>query len=151
MKEHIRILVVDDDESVTRTFKVILEAKGYVVDTAENGREAIEKSHKNFYNAVFIDVRLPDMEGTQLLTRMKATTPKMIKLIVTGYPALQNAIEAVNRGADAYVLKPPKMKDVLKILKENLENQKKEKKINEEKVAAFIKKRAKEITEGKIE
>jgi DNA-binding NtrC family response regulator len=91
------------------------------------------------------------MEGIQLLTKMKATTPKMIKLIVTGYPALQNAIEAVNRGADAYVLKPVKMKDVLKILKEHLEKQRTEKKINEEKVVDFIKKRAKEITKGKIE
>jgi DNA-binding NtrC family response regulator len=91
------------------------------------------------------------MEGIQLLTKMKATTPKMIKLIVTGYPALQNAIEAVNRGADAYVLKPVKMKDVLKILKEHLEKQRTENKINEEKVVDFIKKRAKEITKGKIE
>jgi DNA-binding NtrC family response regulator len=150
LKERVRILVVDDDESVTRTFKVILEENGYVVDTAENGREAIEKSHKNFYNAAFIDIRLPDMEGTRLLTEMKETTPKMIKIIVTGYPALQNAIEAVNKGADAYVLKPPKMKDVLNMLKERLEKQKAEKKTNEEKVADFIQKRAKEITEGKL-
>ena len=124
MKERARILVVDDDESVRSTFKVILEEHGYVVDTAENGREAIEKSHKNFYNAAFIDIRLPDMEGTQLLTEMKETTPKMVKIIVTGYPALQNAIEAVNKGADAYVLKPPKMKDVLSMLKERLEKPK---------------------------
>jgi DNA-binding NtrC family response regulator len=150
LKEHIRILVVDDDESVTRTFKVILEENGYVVDTAENGREAIEKSHKSFYNAAFIDIRLPDMEGTRLLTEMKETTPKMIKIIVTGYPALQNAVAAVNKGADAYVLKPPKMKDVLIMLKEHLEKQKAEKKTNEEKVADFIQKRAKEISEGKI-
>lgn len=150
MKERVRILVVDDDESVTRTFKVILEENGYVVDTAENGREAIEKSHKSFYNAAFIDIRLPDMEGTQLLTAMKETTPKMVKIIVTGYPALQNAVEAVNKGADAYVLKPPKMKDVLILLKEHLEKQKEEKKTNEEKVADFIQKRAKEISEGKI-
>jgi ActR/RegA family two-component response regulator len=81
---------------------------------------------------------------------MKETTPKMIKIIVTGYPALQNAIEAVNKGADAYVLKPPKMKDVLNMLKERLEKQKAEKKTNEEKVADFIQKRAKEITEGKL-
>jgi DNA-binding NtrC family response regulator len=150
LKERIRILVVDDDGSVTRTFKVILEENGYVVDTAENGRDAIEKSHKSFYNAAFIDIRLPDMEGTQLLTEMKETTPKMIKIIVTGYPAMQNAIDAVNRGADAYVLKPPKMKDVLSMLKEQLEKQKEEKKSNEEKVADFIQKRAKEISEGKL-
>jgi len=150
LKERIRILVVDDDESVRQTFKVILEEQKYVVDTAESGREAIEKSHKNFYNAALIDIRLPDMEGTQLLTAMKETTPKMIKIIITGYPALQNAVEAVNKGADAYVLKPPKMKEVLSILKEHLEKQKAEKRINEEKVAEFIQKRAREIDEKKL-
>jgi two-component system OmpR family response regulator len=126
-----------------------LEENGYIVDTAENGRDAIEKSNKNFYNAAFIDIRLPDMDGTDLLTAMKETTPKMRKIIITGYPALQNAINAVNKNADAYVLKPPKMRDVLIMLKEQLQKQKEEKRHSEEKVADFIQKRAKQIGEGK--
>jgi DNA-binding NtrC family response regulator len=149
LKKRARILVVDDDESVTRTLKVILEENGYIVDAAECGREAIEKTNKNFYNAAFIDIRLPDMEGTELLTAMKETTPKMVKIIVTGYPALQNAVEAVNKGADAYVLKPPKMKEVLSMLKEHLEKQKEEKSFSEEKVAEFIQRRVKEIEKEK--
>lgn len=150
MKEQARILVVDDDESVRKTFTAILEENGYVVDTAECGKEAIEKSNKNFYNAALIDIWLPDMEGTELLTAIKETTPKMVKIIITGYPALQNAIEAVNKGADAYVLKPPKMKEVLSTLKEHLQKQKEEKSLSEEKVAEFIQRRAKEIGEGKL-
>jgi two-component system OmpR family response regulator len=126
-----------------------LEENGYIVDTAETGRDAIEKSNKNFYNAAFIDIRLPDMDGTELLTAMKETTPKMRKIIITGYPALQNAIDAVNKNADAYVLKPPKMREVLIMLKEHLQKQKEEKKHSEEKVADFIQKRAKQIGEGK--
>ncbi len=149
MKERARILVVDDDESVRETFTAILEENGYIVDTAESGREAIEKSNKNVYNAAFIDIRLPDMEGTELLTALKQTTPKMRKIIVTGYPALQNAVEAVNKNADAYVLKPPKMKEVLAMLKEQLEKQKEEKRLSEEKVAEYIQKRAKQINEEK--
>ena len=88
MTERIKILIVDDDESVRETFTAILEENGYIVDTAENGRDAIEKSNKNFYNAAFIDIRLPDMDGTDLLTAMKETTPKMRKIIITGYPTL---------------------------------------------------------------
>ncbi len=149
MKERARILIVDDDESVRETFTAILEENGYDVDTAENGRDAVEKSNKSFYNAAFIDIRLPDMEGTELLSALKDTTPKMRKIIVTGYPALQNAIDAVNKNADAYVLKPPKMKEVLSLLKEHLEKQKEEKRASEEKVAEFIQKRAKEISEEK--
>jgi DNA-binding NtrC family response regulator len=149
LTERIRILIVDDDESVRATFTAILEENGYIVDTAENGRDAIEKSNKNFYNAALIDIRLPDMDGTDLLTAMKETTPKMRKIIITGYPALQNAIDAVNKNADAYVLKPPKMRDVLIMLKEQLQKQKEEKRHSEEKVADFIQKRAKQIGEGK--
>lgn len=149
MNERARILVVDDDESVRQTFAAILEEKGYIVDTAENGKEAIEKSYKSFYNVALIDIRLLDMEGTKLLTAMKETTPKMVKIIITGYPALQNAIEAVNKGADAYVLKPPKMKELLNTIKEHLKKQKEEKKFSEEKVSEFIQRRVKEIEKEK--
>ncbi|MEM2130569.1 MAG: response regulator [Candidatus Bathyarchaeia archaeon] len=146
MNEKDRILLVDDDESIRETFKAILEENGYIVDTAENGKEAIEKTHKNFYNAILIDIRLPDMDGTELLGAIKDTTPKMVKIIVTGYPALQNAIAAVNKGADAYVIKPPKIKELLATLKEHLQRQKEEKRVSEEKVAEFIQKRAKELS-----
>ena len=144
MAETIRILVVDDDESIRKVLATILEEKGYVVDTAENGKEAIEKSNAKFYNLALIDIRLPDMEGTQLLTAMKETTPKMVKIIITGYPSLQNAVEAVNKGADAYILKPFNMDSVLNTIREHLEKQQEAKKYSEEKVAEFIETRAKE-------
>lgn len=149
MKERARILVVDDDESVRNTFAAILEEKGYIVDTAESGKEAIERSHKSFYNVALIDIRLLDMEGTKLLTAMKETTPKMVKIIITGYPTLQNAVEAVNKGADAYVLKPPNMKEVLNTIRERLQKQEEERKVSEEKVSEFIQKRIKEIEKEK--
>jgi DNA-binding NtrC family response regulator len=122
-----------------------LEAKGYVVDTAESGKEAIEKSNKAFYNVALIDIRLPDMEGTKLLTAMKETIPKMIKIIVTGYPALKNAVEAVNNGANAYVMKPPNMNEILDTIKEQLRKQREERHFSEEKIADFIQQRILEI------
>jgi len=140
-----RILVIDDDESVRKTIAAILQDEGYIVDTAENGKEAIEKSNANFYNLALIDIRLSDMKGTKLLTAMKETTPKMVKIIVTGYPALSNAIEAVNRGADAYVLKPVNIDDLLNTIKEHLKKQQEAKNYSEHKVAEFIETRAKEL------
>jgi len=145
MAETIRILVVDDDESIRKVLATILEEKGYVVDTAENGKEAIEKSNAKFYNLALIDIRLPDMEGTQLLTAMKETTPKMVKIIITGYPSLQNAVEAVNKGADAYILKPFNIDSVLNTIKEHLKKQQEAKKYSEEKVTEFIETRGKEF------
>jgi DNA-binding NtrC family response regulator len=145
MGEPARILVVDDDEGIRKTLATILEDQGYVVDTAENGKGAIEKSNIKFYNLALIDIRLPDMEGTKLLASMKETTPKMVKIIVTGYPALQNAVEAVNKGADGYVPKPMNIDVLLATIEEHLKKQQEAKKYSEEKVTEFIETRAREI------
>jgi len=147
MSETARILVIDDDESIRKTLAAILEDKGYVVDTAENGKEAIEKSDANFYNLALIDIRLPDMEGTKLLTAMRETTPKMVKIIVTGYPSIQNAIEAVNKGANGYIVKPFSIDSVLNTIKEHLKKQQEAKVYDEGKFAEFVETRAKEWEE----
>jgi len=140
-----RILVVDDDEGIRKTLATILQDKGYVVDAAENGKKAIEKSRSQFYNLALIDIRLSDMEGTSLLSAMKETVPKMVKIIITGHPTLHNAIEATNKGADAYILKPFNMDNVLNTIKEHLTKQQEARKYSEEKVAEFIENRAKEL------
>jgi len=143
--ENATILVVDDDKSIRKTLVAILEEEGYTVDTAENAEEAIKKSNARFYNVALVDIRLPDMEGTKLLNAMKETTPKMVKIIVTGYPSLRNAVEAVNNGADAYVLKPVDAENLLKTIKDQLEKQEEARRYSEQKVAEFIRTRAREL------
>jgi len=145
MVENARILVVDDDENIRKVLSMILEDEGYKVDQAETAKQAIEKSRKNFYNIALIDIRLPDMEGIELLTKMRDTTPRMRKIIITGYPTLQNAIEAVNRGADAYILKPFDVNKVLATIKEQLRKQEEERQYSQEKVAKFIETRVREL------
>jgi len=145
MGENARILVVDDDENIRKVLTTILEDEGYSVESVETARKAIERTRRKFYNLALIDIRLPDMEGIELLTRIRDTTPKMRRIIITGYPTLQNAIEAVNRGADAYILKPFDMEKVLETIKEQLKRQKEEKKYSQEKVAEFIETRVREL------
>jgi len=145
MGDHARILIVDDEESIRTVLATILEEEGYITETAKNGKEAIEKSEAKFYNLALIDIRLPDMDGIELLTAIRETTPKMVKIIMTGYPSLQNAVEAVNKGADAYILKPFKIEDILKTIKEELKKQRVARKYSEERVAEFIVARAKEL------
>lgn len=145
MGETARILVVDDDEDIRKVLTTILEDEGYIVESVGTARRAIVKAGKQFYNLALIDVRLPDMEGIELLTRMKDTTPKMRKIIITGYPTLQNAVEAVNRGADAYIIKPFDMKKTLRTIKEELVKQEEEKRYSQDKVAEFIETRVKEL------
>jgi len=138
---------VDDDESIRKVLKAILEEKGYRVDTADSGKKAIEKTEKAFYNLALIDIRLPDIEGVKLLSKIKETTPKMRKVIITGYPSLQNAVEAVNKGADAYIIKPLNIDEVLALIEEQLKKQREEEKFSEEKVAEFIETRIKQLEE----
>jgi two-component system response regulator HydG len=145
MGETARILVIDDDENIRKVLATILEDEGYKVDLVDTAKKAIEKTKRNFYNIALIDVRLPDMEGIELLTKMKDTTPKMRKIIITGYPTLQNAIQAVNRGADAYIVKPFDMEKVLKTIEEQMKMQKAEEKYSQERVAEFIETRVKEL------
>lgn len=148
MTEPARILIIDDDESVRKVLVTALEDEGYAADTAETGGEAIRKSNANFYNLALVDIRLPDMEGTRLLSEMKESTPKMVKIIVTGYPGLENAVDAVNRGADAYVVKPFKMENLLATVKEHLKKQEAARKDSEEKVKEFIEARAAKLEQG---
>jgi len=145
MGETARILIVDDDENIRKVLTTILEDEGYIVESVGTAKKAIAKTGKKFYNLALIDVRLPDMEGIELLTRMKDATPKMRKIIITGYPTLQNAVEAVNRGADAYIIKPFDMKKTLRTIKEELTKQEEEKRYSQDKVAEFIETRVKEL------
>lgn len=140
-----RILIVDDDENIRKVLETILEDEGYTVESAETAKKGIEKSEKSFYNLALIDVRLPDMEGIELLAKMRDTKPKMRKIIITGYPTLQNAAAAVNKGADAYVMKPFDVEKILQTIRDQLKTQKEEKRYSEEKVAEFIETRIKEL------
>ena len=118
--------MIDDDESTRTTFAAILEDEGYNVDTAENGKEAIEKSNASNYRVALIDFRLPDMNGTELLTALRETIPKTAKIIVTGYPTLENAIDCVNKHADAYFTKPVDYEKLLNTIRHLIQKRKEE-------------------------
>jgi DNA-binding NtrC family response regulator len=140
-----RILIIDDDENIRKVLQTILEDEGYIVETAETAKKGIEESEKAFYNLALIDVRLPDMEGIELLSKLRSTKPKMRKIIVTGYPTLQNAVSAVNKGADAYVMKPFEVEKILQNIREQLKKQEEEKSYCEGKVVEFIETRIKAL------
>lgn len=139
------ILLVDDDENISTVFQVNLESKGYEVETAKNGAEALEKTGRMFFNLALIDIKLPDMEGTDLIDLLREAAPKMRMIIVTGFPSLQNAINAVNKGADGYLLKPVDMDKLLKTIEEQLRKQREDEKYSEKKVEEYIEARAREL------
>jgi len=141
-----KILVVDDDESIRSTVKAILEEEGYQVDLASTGQEAIQKTKENKYNVALLDIRLPDIEGVELLGLLKEGIPRIRKIMVTGYPSIQNSVAAVNKRADAYLIKPVDPDNLLAVVEEQIKLQKEEENFSELKVTAFIENRMKEIT-----
>ncbi len=145
MKKQARIIIVDDDENIRTTMKTILEDEGYCVDLATNGNEAIEMTQETAYNIALLDIRLPDMEGVELLKRIKNIVPRTRKIMVTGFPSMQNAISALNKNADAYLVKPVDVEKLLNIVKTQLQLQEEEKHFSEQKVAEFIETRVREV------
>lgn len=148
MDKHAKILVVDDDEDIRRTMKAIIADAGYLGDLASTGKEALAMTEKEFYNVALIDIRLPDMEGTELLKKITDDIPRTRKVIVTGYPTLHNAIASVNDHADAYLIKPVDAEEILNIISQQLKLQKEKEEMSETKVAEFIETRVKETANG---
>lgn len=137
-----QILIVDDDEAICRTLSTILQAEGYQTTTTTTAKEAIEKAKTQFFNMALLDIKLPDMEGTQLLAQLQEISPQTIKIMITGYPSLQNAVEALNYGADSYIMKPVDPAELLKTIKNKLETQQKTEKITKEKLAEWVQSQA---------
>ena len=106
------ILVVDDEESVRSVLKEYLAGVGYVVVTADSGEDALQKFVPGKFDSVISDLMMPKMDGMELLKQIKEKDTKVVFLMITGYPSIEGAIEAIKAGAYDYVTKPFKFEDV---------------------------------------
>lgn len=136
---------MDDDKVILKSLKDILRSKGYIVDTAETAREAIKKSEAQFYNMALLDIKLQDMEGTELLSKMHKETPRMMKIMITGHASLENAVKSLNLGADAYIMKPVDPEQLLEVVDEKLKEQEEAERMTEEKVTEWIENRVRKL------
>jgi DNA-binding NtrC family response regulator len=133
-----RILVVDDDIGILESTKLILEIDGYEVETAATAGEGLKKIESTFFNLALFDIKLPDMDGTELLQLAQKLRPGMKKIMVTGYASLENSVISLNAGADAYILKPVDPEMLLAKVKEKLDEQDRDLSLDGEKVAQFL-------------
>jgi DNA-binding NtrC family response regulator len=132
------ILIVDDDAKIREMLSDILTDKGYSVKSFGSGKEAINESFKQLFNLALIDICLPDMEGTELLTKLRKSEPEMIKIIITGNATLDNSITAANNGVDGFVVKPFDPKKLIKLIETKLKDQREKMQFDEKKVADYI-------------
>lgn len=106
MKTLHKVLVVDDDAVVGRSFDRVLADKGYDVSTALDGKEALKKCNAEEYDVVFTDIKMPGMDGLEVARRIKAKCPWTPVVIITGYGTEENEAEARVLGASGFVRKP---------------------------------------------
>jgi DNA-binding response OmpR family regulator len=114
------ILVVDDEESVRNSLRAILENAGYRVVTAENGQKAIEKALVIPFDAVLVDLNLPDIDGADLILRLPKKDHEMIKIVITGFSTPEEGAKAADCGADDFLVKPVQPKELLNTLETTL-------------------------------
>lgn len=116
-----KILVVDDEKNVLVTVVAILEQEGYDVDSAADGQRAIELIRSRQYDLVMTDLKMPGVDGLAVLEEVRQTSPSTVTLMMTGYGSVDTALEALQRGAYEYLLKPTEVADLKAAVRRSLE------------------------------
>ena len=145
MRKYEKILLVDDDMALNETIAQILEEEGYALDIACSGEDALNKIRNHVYNLVILDIQLPDINGIQVLSKINKLSPMIKKIVLTGFPDLETAINSVNEKADAYLVKPFNPENLVNIISNNLKQQRQEITYSQEKVLEYIRNRVKEL------
>ncbi|MFP5490576.1 MAG: sigma-54-dependent transcriptional regulator [Bacteriovoracia bacterium] len=115
-----KVLVVDDDKVLQQSVRQALEFHHFVVEVADNGKEAVSKVYRDKYDLVVMDVNMPEMDGIQALTEIKKHDPAMIVLILTAYSNVTDAVKAVKEGAYNYLEKPISGENLVALIKRAL-------------------------------
>src|SRR5690242_18582702 len=116
-----KILVVDDERNVLLTVVAILEQEGYDVDSAGDGKSAIDAIRTRQYDLVLTDLKMPGVDGLGVLEAVRNTSPNTVTVMMTGYGSVDTALEAVQRGAYEYLLKPTEVVDLKAAVRRSLE------------------------------
>jgi CheY-like chemotaxis protein/anti-anti-sigma regulatory factor len=126
-----RVLVVDDEENVRVTTAAILEQEGYHVDTAGDGREALQKVERGGFDLVLTDLRMDDMDGTALLNELHTRHPAIVTIVLTGYASIESSIDALRQGVYDYLVKPCVIEDLKRTVRRALEHREQKARISE--------------------
>lgn len=115
-----KILIIDDTKNIKLMISKALQAEGYEVDCAENGLEGIEFFKEKQYDLVLLDIRMPNLSGTEVLRQLKEINNDVPIIIITAYPTVRNAVECIKTGAVDYLRKPFTAERIKAAIKENL-------------------------------
>ena len=125
-----QVLIIDDETFIRDNLRRILTQEGYVVHTASNGSEGIDLITREDINIVLLDLNLPDINGIEILKKIKSIAPDLLVIIITGYATVDSAVEALKLGAYDYIKKPFKADAIKLIVKLAIETQLLQREVN---------------------
>ena len=112
-----RVLVVDDERRQRDILQMILESEGYETTAAGNGRQALQAARSQPFDVVLTDLKMPDMNGIELLTELLASQPGLCVTLMTAHGTIDSAVDAMKKGAFDYLTKPLEKDEVLLVLR----------------------------------
>jgi len=119
--EKARIMVIDDEESMCKFMQIMLKKEGYDVSSAQSGKEALGELRSSHYDLVIADLMMPEMNGLELLSKVRSIDPELNFIVMTAYASVDTAIEALKKGAFDYIAKPFKVDELKITIKKSLE------------------------------
>lgn len=116
-----KILVIDDERAIRNTLKEILEMESHEVETAENGRIALDKAKQQQFDLIFSDIKMPEMDGMELLTALREAEIDSPVVMISGHGTIETAVECIKKGAFDFIIKPIDLNRLLITTKNALE------------------------------
>lgn len=116
-----KVLIVDDDAELRSTLSEILKGAGYHIDEASSGKEAIERMASKDFDIALLDLMMPKMNGIETLTELKKITPKTKVIMITAFATVENAVDAIKKGASDYISKPFRIEELLTTIRRVIE------------------------------
>ena len=113
VRHHIKVLVIDDDSSVCKTVGLLLEDHGYRPRTFTDPEKAVQSAEEESCQVALVDLRMPKIDGVDVVQRLKDLDPHMCVIVMTAYPDLDSATETMRRGATDYIAKPFKQEELI--------------------------------------
>jgi two-component system NtrC family response regulator len=123
MQEPFRILIIDDDESFRRVLQYNLQKERYDVSSVPDGDTGLKRLEKEAFGVVITDIKMPGMDGLEILRRVKTLYPEILVIMITAYGSIEMAVEAMREGAHDYITKPLNREALLVTLKKALQYQ----------------------------
>ncbi len=115
--EKFKVLIVDDDSTLRELLSETIHGMGYMVDTAENGEDALKKLKREKYDLVVSDLKMPGMDGLKLLDHIKSLDSNILVIIITAYATLESAVKAIEKGAYDYIAKPFRLDEFVVVVR----------------------------------